>query len=223
MGFLNWLFEKREGKPSGPSYLIEFRLFGYPKLRAKKLILHISKKFRVHAATKNRVVPHITLFGPFTTTNESALVARFKEVCNNYCKTGIPTFDIGGFKYFEGEADKVIALNIIPSKELRNYRLDLARQIRDIAKGKPWDYREEYNFHATIAFRDVGKKWQRIFNYLQNDEFNVRKVPVIRVTLLKGSRIQNEFDFPQKKLLNRNEAKSKIIYLRTLKMLKHLD
>jgi len=200
VGFLNWLFGKREEKHSGPSYLIEFRLFGYPKMRAKKLILHISNKFRVHAVTRTRVVPHITLFGPFTTSNESDLVALFKNVCIRNCKNGIPTFNIEGFKYFEGEADKVIALNVIPSKELKNYRWDLARQIKNITKGKPWDYREEYNFHATIAFRDIRQKWQRIFNYLQCSDFKFHKLPVIRVTLLKGRRILYEFDFIQKKL-----------------------
>jgi len=51
-------------------YLIEFRFHGYAKKYAKQLIQEVAMKFRVKGVTRNRAVPHITLFGTFTTKQE---------------------------------------------------------------------------------------------------------------------------------------------------------
>ena len=78
-------------------YLIEFRFHGYAKKYAKRLIYDVGKKFRVKGVIRKKVVPHITMFGPFTTRNEKKIVSAVANVAQNY--TLVP-FTVKGFNFF---------------------------------------------------------------------------------------------------------------------------
>ncbi|MEK6954148.1 MAG: 2'-5' RNA ligase family protein, partial [Candidatus Micrarchaeota archaeon] len=194
-------------------YLIEIRLSGPVKFYTKRLIFEVSRKFRVFGATKNRPVPHITLFGPFLASNESELISIFDKYCANFSnatnsRAELISYDIRGFDAFDGDIGKVIALDLEPSEKLKDFRWELAKNLHPISRAKPWDYKRNFIFHATIAFRDIGKKWTSILNYLRRREKGIGKQYVYRITLLKNSKILREYDFLMKKSLTRTEAKS---------------
>ena len=65
-------------------YLIEFRFHGYARKYAKKLVYDVAKKFRVRGVTHKKVVPHITMFGPFTTRNERKMLSEVANVAQKY-------------------------------------------------------------------------------------------------------------------------------------------
>jgi len=79
-------------------YLIEFRFHGYAKKFLKQTIYEVGKKFRVRGVTKKRVVPHITMFGPFQTNNERKVVSEFLSVCK---KHNLISFKLKGFRNFD--------------------------------------------------------------------------------------------------------------------------
>ena len=96
-------------------YLIEFRFHGYAKSYSKRLIYDVGRKFRVRGVTGKKVVPHISLFGPFTTRYEKKMIAEVINVARNY---NLISFKIKGFDYFDNVSKKVIYLDIEPSEEL---------------------------------------------------------------------------------------------------------
>ena len=99
------------------SYLIEFRFHGYAKKYLKQTIYEVSIKFRVQGAAKKKVVPHITMFGPFTTNDERKVVSTLLSVSR---KHHLMSFKLKGFSNFD---NRVIFMDIIPSKELTNFIL----------------------------------------------------------------------------------------------------
>ena len=60
-------------------YLIEIRLTGFSK-NLRKLINLIRRNFKI----KRKIIPHITLVGPFYTKKESKLINVFEEVMKKY-------------------------------------------------------------------------------------------------------------------------------------------
>ena len=104
------------------NYLIEFRFHGYARKYAKRVIYDVGKKFRVKGVTRRKVVPHISMFGSFTTRNEKKMVSEIVDVASKY--TIVP-FTVKGFNYFDNPGNKVIYLDIEPSEELKQLRYDL--------------------------------------------------------------------------------------------------
>ena len=97
------------------NYLIEFRLHGYAKKYIKGLIYEVARKFRVRGVTRKRPVPHISLFGPFTTRYEKRMIV---EVTNVGMKYFLVPFRVKGFNYFDNETNKTIYIDIDSSEEL---------------------------------------------------------------------------------------------------------
>ncbi len=202
-------------------YLIEFRVRGYAKRYAKKVIYDVSRKFKVRGMTgKRKVVPHITLFGPFTTKNQKKMVNAVQSICEKYDRI---FFSYKGFNYFDNKKNKVIYMDIFPSADLKKFRYDLASVLRKVTSTKSSEDRkskDKFKFHSTIAFKDIDKKFDRIWNYIKRKKNpNIRQT-LLRVTILKNSRILYEYDFLQKRLLNRRESLSKREFGRTIKKLK---
>jgi len=203
-------------------YLIEFRFSGYAKRYLKQIIFEVAKKFRVRGNIKRRVVPHVTLFGPFTTTDESKVVSTFLAVCRRH---PLINFKIKGFGNFD---KKVIFINIIPSEELKKFRIELSKELTKLSKFLIFkivktegisDYEENYPFHATIAFKDIQHKFDSIFHYLKNKNIPQINQKLLRVTLLKNGRILYEYDFVQRKLLTREEALNRDVWRKTIELL----
>jgi 2'-5' RNA ligase len=205
-------------------YLIEFRFSGYAKKYLKRTIFEVAKKFRVKGVTKKKVVPHITMFGPFNTDDESKVISTFFDVCK---KHKLMSFQLKGFGSFH---NRVIYAEIISSPELKDFRKELAKKItklrsflffKTVKTEGISDYNENYPFHATIAFKDIGNKFNSIFKYLKNKKHPPINQKLLRLTLLKNGKILYEYDFLQKRLLNRNQALNKGIRKRTISLLKN--
>lgn len=201
------------------SYLIEFRLNGHPKKYAKRLIFEISKKFKVKGVTNKRPVPHVSLFGPFQTRDSAKMVSAFVKVCKKY---DLVPYSILGFNHFDNHRNKVIFLDIKPSRELENLRWDISKSLSPVTTIRnDWDGKKNFSFHATVAFKDIDQKFKSILNYLKSKEKPQIKQHVIRVSIIKNGLIMHEYDFMQKRLLGRSEAKSKECWARSIDILKN--
>jgi len=74
--------------------------------------------------------------------------------------------------------------------------------------------------HATIAFKDIDKKFKQIKAFLENTNCPEIHHHVLRVTLLKNARILCEYDFLLRRTLNQEEALNRKIKKRTVMLLK---
>ena len=200
------------------NYLIEFRLHGYAKKCIKALIYEVARKFRVLGVTRKRPVPHITLFGPFTTRYEKRMIF---EVANVGRKYFLVPFRVKGFNYFDNETNKTIYIDIDSSDELEQIRWEIAERLLKITQTKSvHDVKKNYSFHSTIAFRDIDRRFPKIWEYIKSkEEPNINQY-LLRITILKNGKILHEYDLIQKRLLSRKEALDRIIWNRTITILK---
>jgi calcineurin-like phosphoesterase family protein/2'-5' RNA ligase len=198
-------------------YLIEIRLHGPAKRYLKSLIWDIAKKFRVTGTIRKRPVPHITLAGPFASTHIKEILREVESVGRQYHP--IP-FQIKGFDSFVStKGQKVIGLHINPSKELEVLRWQLAQRIMPWATLKEYDKKKEFLFHATIAFKDIDRKYYKIFQYLSDKEDFEINTNMIRICILRNSMILYEYDLNLHRFLNRQQAKNKVLFRRELEEL----
>ncbi len=199
-------------------YLIEFRFHGYAKRYSRSLIYEVARKFRVSGVTRKRAVPHITLFGSFTTRNERKMVS---EVVNIGRKHFLVPSKVKGFNYFDNKTNKVIYIDIEPSQGMEELRLEIARRLLKITKTKSvHDTKRKFHFHDTIAFGDIDRKFSKIWEYIKSKERPNINQHLLRITILKDSRILYEYDLMQKRLLNRREAKNRYIWKQTVNIFK---
>ena len=207
-------------------YLIEIRLRGNVKFVAKKLIYDIHNKFGVRGAVRNRPVPHVTLFGPFNTKSVKEIIQIMKKVGYNYSSFN---YEVSGFGYFEHKKWSLIIprkkkhavyLKIEPDSDSLNFRHALAKELIHKTKSKNIDQDSELNFkfHATLAMKDIHQKFDDIWNYLKTYPIQTKSV-CYRITLLKGSKMVCEYDFVQKRILDRHEALSRNGWKLTEKLL----
>ena len=76
-------------------YLIDIRLMGSVKHQIERLSTRLSEKFNL----KNMVIPHITLAGPFSTSDEKRLINDFFTICSTQVAT--PKYDVGVYGFFD--------------------------------------------------------------------------------------------------------------------------
>lgn len=196
------------------NYYIEFRFQGKARTQIKKLIYDIDKNCKLNFVKNKRPVPHITLVAPFKSNNEKEVIYLFNNLCS---KTDVMNFEVDRFDVFENS--KVVYLKIHPSKELERFRWKISKEFSKIAKLKPIDYDKKYYFHSTLALKLSDKKFKQVKNYISNKQLPKFKHCVIRITLMKGSIILREYDLLLNKSLNRADAKSKIIYSKSIHLL----
>ncbi|MFH1256414.1 MAG: 2'-5' RNA ligase family protein [Candidatus Diapherotrites archaeon] len=185
------------------NYLIEFRFHGYAKRYARELSEQISHKFHVKQVVRKGRPPHITLFGGFSCGNEKELVQKFIKICKNFDLIKFKLNDLGHIE------NKVIFIDVEPSQELKELRLQLAKELIPVCEAKEWDKEQEFVFHATLALKDLENKFDKIWEYLQNMEKPNIEQYLLRLTLLRNGKILKEYDFIQRRLLRRDEALSK--------------
>lgn len=195
-------------------YLIEIRLMGEPKHLARQLIYDIFHKFKVVGQVRKRPVPHVTLYGPFATKSIRKVIHAITETGSDYSQF---EYGIDGFDYFElkkkflffttSTKKNVIYLKIIPSEDLQDFRYHLAKKLLKItnAVDVSHDSRDKFKFHATIAMKDIDKKFEKIWEYLKNYKIKTRGM-CYRITLLNEGKIMYEYDLPTKRLLNRSQV-----------------
>ncbi len=194
-------------------FLVEFRMHGYAKEYAKEITHSVGRKFGVKGVTRKRVVPHISLYGPGSTGDIGKVIATVEKVGHRYKE--VP-FKIKGFGYFD-KSPKVIYFDISPSQELDDLRWQLSQELRKVSTCQSWDSQRNHSFHATIAFRDIDAKFNRIWSYLKSREEPNINQHLLRITVLgSGGRIVCEYDLVLQRLLNRREALSKYWWRRTM-------
>ena len=201
-------------------FLIEFRLHGYAKEYAKDIVYSVAKKFRVRGVTRKKVVPHISLYGPGRTDDIKKVISAVEKVGRKY---SLVPFKVKGFGYF-AKTPKVIYFDISPSKELEDLRWELSQELRKVSIGRSWDRQRNHSFHATIAFKDIDAKFNRIWSYIKSREKPDISQYLLRITVIgTRGRIVCEYDLILKRLLNRREALSKYWWRKTINRLRELQ
>jgi len=198
------------------SYLIEFR-FQSRKIKSylKEMIYEINHKFKVG---KRRPVPHITLVGPIETNNELRLICDFARICS---QTKLLSFQGEGFGTFDN--NRVIFVKIIPNDNFNLLRVKLSKTLKEYCKLPSHNKKEEkegFGYHSTLAMKLSIDEFNLIKNYILKKQAPNFSQIVTRVTLLKNGKILREYDFFQKRLLNRRQALDKNLTRRTLELLR---
>ena len=141
------------------------------------MIYEVAEKFHVKGVTKKRVVPHITLIAPFTLGHRFWLLNIFikhdenrivKEVVEVVRKYSTVKFKLKGFDKFDNS--KVIYANVKPSDELKELQKELVKRLKQFCKLVEYDLAGVFKPHATIAFKDTGKKFNSIWGYIKKKE-----------------------------------------------------
>lgn len=192
-------------------YLIEFRFHGSAKYEIKKLIDEINQNFELNS---KRAIPHVTLAGPFSTNDETKLIRDFNWLCSNY---SLMDFEVNGFNTFE--ENKVIFLDINPSREMDEFRWNLAQTLEPYCQLNKFDYERKYEFHTTIAIKLLDDEFKRIKKYVERKKGLKFKHKMVRATLMKDQFILREYDFLLRRPLSRELALDRDIYAHTLNLL----
>ncbi len=195
-------------------YLVEFRFQGKAKSEIRKLIWEVDRRCKLDKAKEKRPVPHVTLVGPLLTLHERQLLHVFSKLCSNF---PLMSFSVDGFDTFE--ENKVLFLKINPDRELDLFRWSLSREIRLFSDMQTFDYQRKFSFHATIAMGLSYDKFMQVKSYIQRKHSPKFRYTVARVTLLKNGLILREYDFLQRKMLFRSQAKNKETLKRTMSLL----
>ena len=196
-------------------YLIDIRQMGSVKGQIRSLSNQLQEKFNLG---DKRVIPHITLAGPFSTRNEKKLIEDFTRVCSNQKK--IPKYDVGGYGFFDDS--KVVFVTITPDETLKQFRYQLFRAISPYCSLRNYDLdsADEFRFHSTLAMKLDWLTFQRIKWYFRGQEGVIYRHHPIRATLLRNSKILCEYDFIQGRMLSRAQALSKATRMRDFDILK---
>lgn len=192
-------------------YYIEIRYFGKAKQQFKDLVHEVDYKFNLR---KKHKVPHITLIQPFSTKKEKWVISDFKKICSEHGLMKFTIEGIGVFPFF------VVFAKVRPDQELVKLRNQLLNKLKTYCN--IGDINRPYKPHTTIALRMGLINFFRIWIYLKRKPRIVFTNHVMRITLLKDKKILYEYDFTNKSLLNRRQAKSKKELERTFKRLKRL-
>ena len=185
-------------------YLIDIRLMGPVKRQISSLSHQLAEKFSLG---DKLVVPHITLAGPFSTSDENKLVEDFTRVCSD--QKEIPKYEIGSYGFFEDA--KAVFVTITPDESLKQFRFRLSQSLFPYCSLRKYDFdsAEEFRFHATLAMKLDWLTFQRIKWYFRKQEKVLYRHHPIRATLLRNSKILCEYDFVQNRMLSRAQALSR--------------
>jgi len=196
-------------------YLIDIRLMGSVKHQIRTLSDHLAEKFNLG---DKRVIPHITLAGPFSTSDEDKLIEDFTRICTNQKK--IPKYEVGGYGFFDDS--KVVFVTITPDENLKQFRYQLSRAISPYCSLRNYDLdsADGFRFHATLAMKLDWLTFQRIKWYFRNQSQVIYRHHPIRATLLRNTKILCEYDFIQNRMLSRAQALSRATMKRDFDILK---
>jgi len=199
-------------------YLIDIRLMGSVKHQIQTLSNQLSERFNLR---DKLVIPHITLAGPFSTSDEKKLIEDFFTICSDQVAT--PKYDVGSYGFFS--ETRVVFVTITPDETLKQFRYQLARALSHYCTLRDYDRdsADEFRFHATLAMKLDWLTFRRIKWYFRNQEPVTYRHHPIRATLLRNSRIVCEYDFIQKRMLTPAQARSKATMMRDFDILKSWD
>ena len=198
--------------------MIDIRLMGSVKRQIRTLSDHLQEKFSIG---NKLVVPHITLAGPFFTSNEEKLREDFTRICTD--QKEVPAYDVGGYGFFDDT--RVVFVTITPDETLKQFRYQISQAISPYCSLRDYDLDslEEFRFHATLAMKLDWLTFQRIKWYFRGQESVIYRHHPIRATLLRNSKILCEYDFIQGRMLTRAQALSRATMKRDFEILKLWD
>lgn len=168
-------------------YLIEIRLVGRIKHDIINIVKCVNNRFDINM---HKMVPHITMVGPFQTTDEQKLIKDFESVCK---KTPFINYKINGIDLFSKSG--VVYLDVAQNDELEKFRIAICDQLKAYCKLSFWDFQTPFKFHATVATRVDGFVLHDVLKYINSCKPLIYDVPLLRATLLKHGRMLCEFDF----------------------------
>jgi 2'-5' RNA ligase len=182
-------------------YLNEIRL-GKQKQFFRDIIHDVRNQFNLRP--QKRPVPHITLFGPYDTSQGYKAKYRTQRVLSNH---SVVPFRVEGFSSFPDAG--VVYADVQPSKQLRDLRRELASALIPITyEYQSWDTDDTYDFHITIAM-NLGRKRTNVLTYLrQNYDVDMR-LYTQRVAVLDRRQMMWEWDIPRGTELSAQEATSR--------------
>lgn len=195
-------------------YLLEVRTGGRLKNDLREIIYDVAETFDVSGAAEPRPVPHITLFGPYNTDKGRQVKTTLTDIYQQY---DIVPYVVDGFDHFR---DDVIYANVVPSPELRSLRREIRTQLDPLTYNeRPHDADYYYDFHITIAFKDIGRKFDEIWDYVTTQYSPQYEEYALRVTSLRGRNMMWEYDLVQDRILDQEEATSARSWRRTEELL----
>jgi 2'-5' RNA ligase len=199
-------------------YLIDIRLMGSVRHQIRTLSDHLQEKFTIG---NKRVVPHITLAGPFSTSDEEKLVEDFTRICTD--QKEIPKYEVGGYGFFDDT--RVVFVTITPDETLKQFRYQISQALSPYCSLRDYDRdsAEEFRFHATLAMKLDWLTFRRIKWYFRVQESVIYRHHPIRATLLRNSKILWEYDFIQERMLSRAQALSRATMKRDFEIIKLWD
>jgi len=206
-------------------YLIEFRFSGRAREYLENLIYDISQKFQVKGVTRKRPIPHISLAGPITKDrlnrdDEKKLVKEVFDVVKKYDRVKFSLHGFGKFSklYF---FNRVVYAHVEPSEELNSMRREISQRLKNLGwKMQDHDYKHDFDFHATIAFKDINWKFDEIWKYVQKLETPIIDQTLLRVTIIKNKIILREYDLMLRRELTRDQALDSHIKRQTINALR---
>jgi len=122
-------------------------------------------------------------------------------------------FQVVGFNTFED--NRVVYIEVEPDTKLDYFRWRLSQTLQEYCFLQPNDTQRKFSFHATVAMKLTPKKFKQVKKYIYKKTKPRNKNILFRVTLIKNQKILREYDFVLKKMLNRREAKSRTVLIRT--------
>lgn len=199
-------------------YLLEIRTGGDLKEFFRDIIYELEDEFGVRGAAQPRAVPHVTLFGPYNTNQGGTVKRALLDIFDDFDK--VP-YRVEGFETFR--KNQVIFARVIPSQALRDLRSEIARRLAPITYNtQSHDFDEWYDFHITLAYKDVGDQFRPILNYLKEQYHPSFDAYATRVTSLRGRSMLWEYDLPRGKLMDKGEATSRSSWEATMSELERL-
>lgn len=199
-------------------YLIEIRTGGDLKEYFRDIIYKLEEEFGVQGAAQPRAVPHITLFGPYNTNQGGTVKRALLDIFEDF--DSIP-YRVEGFGTFR--KNRVIYARVIPSEELRELQSEIARRLKPITYNtQPHDFDKWYEFHITLAYKDVGDQFRPILRYFKKHYDPSFDAYATRITSLRGRSMLWEYDLPRGKLMDKDEATTRASWEGTMSALDDL-
>lgn len=191
------------------------RTGGEIKHQLREIIYDVADRFNVRGAADPRAVPHITLYGPYNTDQGTAVKDTLTSLYSRY---DIVPFRIDGFDKFP--ENNVIYAKVVPSEELRKLRREISQKLSDLTYNtRPWDSDYFYDFHITIAFKDVGSKFDDIWEYVTDRYAPYSEEYAIRLTSLRRRQMLWEYDLLQNEVFDSDAATSASTWERSMELL----
>lgn len=186
---------------AGP-YLIEIRTGGTMKERLREIMYDVADTFGVRAAVDPRPVPHVTLFGPYDTDHGYTVKNRLTDIFGRF--DAVP-YRVDGFDTFRDS--NVVYFDVVPSEELRALRRNISRELRPICSDySQYDTNYFYEFHITLAFKDVGDRLDDILEYVRSRYDPQFDCYASRITSLRRRSMMWEWDLPRGEYVTSDDA-----------------